>query len=108
MADLGDNSLDSSATKPGEALVTLFDDQVSNFTRTQDNPRWVKTSGTYFEANNFYVYIRGTEDPEGNWWATKSDHEKLSKAGGVLVNCHFDSWVLGCLSLRLFLLLIVI
>jgi hypothetical protein len=73
--------------------VTLFDDQVSNFTRTRDDPKFVRTSGTYFEGNNFYVYIRGTEDPDGPWWATESGPEKLRRAGGVLVNCHFDSYV---------------
>lgn len=75
------------ASKP----VTIFDDQVSNFTRVQEYSRWVKTDGTYFEGNNYYVYIRGLEDPEGDWWTSETGSERLRRTGGVLVNCHFDS-----------------
>ena len=81
---------DSSLTVRNDVPVTIFDDQVSNFTRTDKRNRWGPT-GTYFEANNFYVYIRGKEDPAGDWWASESGYDKLRKTGGVLVNCHFDS-----------------
>ena len=83
--------MESRIAESGDDLVTLFDDQTSNFTRTLADAPFSKSTATYFEGNNFYVYIRGTEDPEGNWWATKSGYEKLRRTGGVLVNCHFDS-----------------
>lgn len=73
--------------------VTLFDDNLSNFTRTQEAPVWVQTAGTYFEGNNFYVYIRGTEDPAGAWWEDVPSAQAVQDAAGVLVNCHFDSYV---------------
>ena len=48
--------------------------------------------GSYFEGTNVIVYIRGTDDPDGEWW--KADIETQKKAigrGGVLVNSHYDS-----------------
>ncbi|KAF4121923.1 Peptidase family M28 [Geosmithia morbida] len=72
------------------SLITLFDDQVSNFTRLSELSRWTPVGGTYFEGNNFYVYIRGTEDPDGDWWNDVSS-VAVHGAAGVLVNCHFDS-----------------
>lgn len=50
----------------------------------------------YFEGTNIIVYIRGTEDEEGEWW--KSDHfdaEKTHGKGGVLINAHYDSVATG-------------
>lgn len=46
--------------------------------------------GTYFEGSNIIVYIRGTDDDEGEWWK-KAPHEWSAKHHGVLVNAHFDS-----------------
>lgn len=66
-------------------LVTIFDDLTSNVTKI------TRRGASYFEGSNFYVYIRGTEDPSGDWWNIESDHKKTHRTGGVLVNCHFDS-----------------
>lgn len=83
------------ARAPG---ATLFDDRISNVTWTIDsliNSRNDKSStswsGHYFEGNNFYVYIHGKDDPEGDWWTSKSSAANFRGSGGVLVNCHFDS-----------------
>lgn len=78
------------SSEPKSDLVTLFDDTTSNFTRIKGSSRW-STGGTYFEGNNFYIYIRGTEDAKGDWWKKDSTYRKLHGEGGVLVNCHFDS-----------------
>ncbi|KAI5468044.1 hypothetical protein BGZ63DRAFT_478631 [Mariannaea sp. PMI_226] len=80
--------------------IVLFDDQISNATWASfrevvipdgDNSwQYHKfRTGTYFEGNNFYVYIRGQDDPKGDWWHTSSYDFKGE--GGVLVNCHIDS-----------------
>jgi Zn-dependent M28 family amino/carboxypeptidase len=38
------------------------------------------------------VYIRGSEDEEGDWWNEKSlETMKTHGKGGVLVNAHYDS-----------------
>lgn len=78
------------SSEPEPDLVTLFDDNTSNFTRIQDSSRY-SSGGTYFEGNNFYIYIRGVEDAKGDWWKKDSSYRKLHGEGGVLVNCHFDS-----------------
>ncbi|KAM3542069.1 hypothetical protein ARSEF1564_005025 [Beauveria bassiana] len=75
--------------------VTLFDDQVSNATFITENTvkgRKADTqSGQYFEGTNLYAYIRGKEDPEGEWWSSDDAAETFRGKGGVLVNCHYDS-----------------
>ncbi|OHE91790.1 peptidase family M28 [Colletotrichum orchidophilum] len=74
--------------------VTVFDDIISNVT-------YAGTSGplgqpgssayaTYFEGTNKLVYIRGTEDEDGEWWRGKRDARNIGQ-GGVLVNAHYDS-----------------
>lgn len=78
--------------------VTLFDDQIANVTFSTDRidlgvgAGSSGTMGVHYQGNNFYIYIRGKEDPEGSWWlepeATQLTREH---GGGVLVNCHFDS-----------------
>lgn len=80
--------------------MSLFDDLVSNVTWTYDTTNALSASigpamwaGQYFEANNYYVYVRGKQDPEGDWWSSESQYKKAHGEGGVLVNCHFDSWV---------------
>ncbi|KAF7539990.1 hypothetical protein G7Z17_g12295 [Cylindrodendrum hubeiense] len=77
--------------------ATLFDDQISNVSWTYNGlkrvganfgkPLW---AGQYFEGNNFYIYIHGKDDPKGDWWQNPSS-KPFKGAGGVLVNCHFDS-----------------
>ena len=75
--------------------VTLFDDQVSNSTFMTEAT--VKGRGPsenhaqYFEGTNFYAYIHGKEDPEGEWWTSPEAAETFRGKGGVLVNCHYDS-----------------
>ena len=78
--------------------VTLFDDQTSNITwitnskqKAGSNIGVITERGQYFEGNNFYIYIHGKDDPEGEWWNTDSEYKKSHSKGGVLVNCHFDS-----------------
>lgn len=78
--------------------VTLFDDQTSNVTWTYNTARGIGTNidsgtwmGQYFEGNNYYVYIHGKDDPEGDWWRSESAYKRFHGSGGVLVNCHFDS-----------------
>ncbi|KAM0257933.1 hypothetical protein ACHAQJ_004091 [Trichoderma viride] len=77
--------------------ATLFDDRISNVTWTVDSLLQSAKSGPqtwqgyYFEGDNFYVYIHGQEDPEGEWWTSQAGAAKYSQTGGVLVNCHFDS-----------------
>ena len=90
--------LDPSIASSKPVGATFFDDQTANITYTYDESRRISTklgpthySGIYFEGNNFYVYIHGSEDPEGEWWKTESDYKKAHSKGGVLVNCHFDS-----------------
>jgi hypothetical protein len=80
------------------AKITLFDDQISNVTWTYDASRALGASigptlwmAQYFEGNNYYIYIRGEDDPEGDWWRSSSDYKLTHRRGGVLVNCHFDS-----------------
>ncbi|PNY26875.1 Peptide hydrolase [Tolypocladium capitatum] len=77
---------DPPAKAPG---VTIFDDRISNVTYTlKDALGW---AGQYFEGSNFYVYIHGKEDPEGDWWQSEAGITASRRTGGVLVNCHFDS-----------------
>ncbi|PNY29796.1 Peptide hydrolase, partial [Tolypocladium capitatum] len=92
--DTADNS--GSGTRPPRA--TLFDDQTSNFTRIYDagaglsgDIRASTWTGQYFEGNNYYIYIHGKEDPEGDWWLSDTVYNGSRANRGVLVNCHFDS-----------------
>ncbi|KAH0441677.1 peptidase family m28 family [Colletotrichum camelliae] len=64
--------------------VTLFDDTISNISYNADG-----RTGVYFESTNKLVYIRGTEDEDGEWW--KRDEGRKIGKGGVLVNAHYDS-----------------
>ncbi|EQL02347.1 Peptidase family M28 family [Ophiocordyceps sinensis CO18] len=70
--------------------VTVFDDRLANVTYTSKGAQyWM---GQYFEGSNFYLYIHGKDDPQGDWWAPDQGPLKASRrTGGVLVNCHFDS-----------------
>ena len=78
-------------------MVRVFNDLTSNVTFSSlgsigsaDQGRRPGQS-TYFEGTNIIVYIRGSEDDDGDWWESKSfDAEKSPKKGGVLVNAHYD------------------
>lgn len=78
--------------------ATIFDDLVSNVTFTDGG---LKVGGLgpltiqYFEGTNFYVYIHGKDDPEGDWWLNSRGLDAFQGKGGVLVNCHFDSVATG-------------
>ncbi|KAG5926562.1 hypothetical protein E4U42_003157 [Claviceps africana] len=74
----------SFARPPG---ATIFNDVISNVTYAERG----STVGQYFEGNNFYVYIHGSEDPEGDWWLSGKPQRILHRGAGVLVNCHVDS-----------------
>lgn len=76
--------------------VTIFNDVVSNYTNTiitKASPKLgPQAFSTYFEANNIIVYVRGTEDEEGEWWKSEQyPRTKIHGKGGVMVNTHFDS-----------------
>lgn len=76
--------------------VTIFNDLVANYTSTALTSIGVsgRRAGisTYFEGSNIIVYIRGTEDEEGEWWNSASHRSgSMHGKGGVMVNAHFDS-----------------
>lgn len=74
--------------------VTLFNDLMSNMTMSFSGQPGspVSSVAAYFEGTNVLVYIRGSEDDEGEWWKKKSSRRKLPiGGGGVLVNAHYDS-----------------
>jgi hypothetical protein len=78
--------------------VYLFNDLQSNVTLLTFRPAVEGTnegraSATYFESSNVAYYIRGQDDPPGEWW--NDDHYRRGRRvvgkGGVLLNAHFDS-----------------
>lgn len=76
--------------------ATIFNDVVSNYTSTALTSIGVRGRragiSTYFEGNNIIVYIRGTEDEEGQWWNSESHRSGVTHGkGGVMVNAHIDS-----------------
>ena len=87
---------------PGTALgpdqqVTVFDDLISNYSSLVSLGRLARGSeatAAYFEGTNIAVYIRGTDDPDGEWWESShgSSRPVLTK-GGTLINAHYDSYV---------------
>lgn len=81
--------------------VTIFNDLQSNITFSSlgaigsANQGRYPGQSIYFEGTNIIVYIRGTEDEEGEWWNSNSfDSETSPKKGGVLVNAHYDRYVI--------------
>lgn len=84
----GSKSLGPSKSKKEKksTAVTVFDDKLSNVTFIDDFSKQPWTC--YTEGTNIIVYIRGSEDPPGDFWASD---ESYSGPGGVLVNAHFDS-----------------
>ena len=69
------------------APVIVFNDLISNVTFTGPSLGAPGLS-VYFEGTNIIVYIRGTNDDEGDWWKSGS---RPKGPGGVLVNAHYDS-----------------
>ncbi|KAF3770932.1 hypothetical protein M406DRAFT_285744 [Cryphonectria parasitica EP155] len=79
--------------QPGHG-VTVFNDLMSNVTMSFSGQPGspVSSVAAYFEGTNVLVYIRGTEDEEGEWWKKRNNRQKLPiGGGGVLVNAHYDS-----------------
>lgn len=80
--------------------VTVFNDITSNFTQSMDQSRLGTNApsranggiAAYFEGTNIAVYIRGTDDEEGEWWKRgKRKGGKVIGRGGTLINAHYDS-----------------
>lgn len=72
--------------REGVQPVTVFANDSSNFTSLDD---WTNRPVTlYGESDNILVYIRGSEDQEGDWWNATAKYHGTS---GVLVNAHYDS-----------------
>ncbi|KFY17508.1 hypothetical protein V491_04979 [Pseudogymnoascus sp. VKM F-3775] len=78
-------------------LVTIFNDLQSNVTCSGLGPIGADGKGrlpgqsVYFEGTNIIVYIRGTEDEEGEWWKSNLHLRNTHGQGGILVNAHYDS-----------------
>ena len=66
----------------GSTDVVIFNDMTSNVTFSS------KSLSVYFEGTNIVVYVRGSDDEQGDWWASYS---KPKGPGGILVNAHYDS-----------------
>lgn len=76
-----------SVAKQNPAVV--FSDMTSNVTFSSEGKKLSEPGlSVYFEGTNIIVYIRGSEDGDGDWWT--SGQEPPEK-GGVLVNAHYDS-----------------
>ena len=77
------STLTTAVTSP----AIVFSDVTSNVTFSTEllgGPGY----SVYFEGTNIIVYVRGSEDEEGDWWKKKG---KPESKGGVLVNAHYDS-----------------
>ncbi|KAI1330089.1 hypothetical protein F5Y16DRAFT_364046 [Xylariaceae sp. FL0255] len=72
--------------------MVVLEDVVSNITTSDLVWSSASTTGTYFEAKNILVYIRGKDDPPGAWWEDgRYMSDKIIGKGGVLLNAHYDS-----------------
>ncbi|GAB0136442.1 hypothetical protein EsDP_00004743 [Epichloe bromicola] len=87
MLSTEDGARESSTAVARPQGATIFNDLVSNVTFAERG----STVGQYFEGSNFYVYIHGSEDPEGDWWLSENPQKIARRGAGVLVNCHLDS-----------------
>lgn len=92
---------DELRTRNSLPKVTIFNDLQSNVTFSTLGSIGSAGLGrrpgqsVYFEGTNIIVYIRGTEDDEVDWWkADNFDINKSPKKGGVLVNAHYDRYVI--------------
>lgn len=79
-------SLDRRAV--ANSSVVLFSDITSNVTFSYPGKKGYAGLSVYFEGTNIIVYVRGSEDEEGDWW---SKNKQPQGQGGVLVNAHYDS-----------------
>jgi hypothetical protein len=71
-----------------DSQLVVLDDTSTNITVAESSG-----VGTYFEGANIIVYIRGKDDPSGQWWedSTMMYTDKVIGKGGVLMNAHYDS-----------------
>lgn len=76
------------ARSEANSSVVLFSDITSNITFSSQGKDDAAGISVYFEGTNIIVYIRGSQDEEGDWWAS---NRKPQGQGGVLVNAHYDS-----------------
>lgn len=83
------------ATRREQAPAIVFSDMTSNVTFSNSGQSAGSNVGrepgvsVYFEGTNIIIYIRGSDDEDGEWWARKQTHNEVR--GGVLVNAHYDS-----------------
>ncbi|KAE8452033.1 hypothetical protein EG329_002198 [Mollisiaceae sp. DMI_Dod_QoI] len=87
---------DELRTRLAAPSAVIFSDLISNYTNTVLTSIGVsgRRAGisTYFEGSNIIVYIRGTEDEEGDWWNPVPPYmPRTFGKGGIMVNAHFDS-----------------
>ncbi|KAI9742813.1 MAG: hypothetical protein M1818_003542 [Claussenomyces sp. TS43310] len=85
-----------SRSQTSSPAVTIFNDLQSNvsfssFAFGSAGQGGLPGISVYFEGTNIIVYIRGTEDEEGEWWNSEDHSSKRHGKGGVLVNAHYDS-----------------
>ncbi|KAL8937055.1 MAG: hypothetical protein Q9211_003876 [Gyalolechia sp. 1 TL-2023] len=77
-----------------QSPAVVFSDVTSNVTFSSEGKKNDSTSdrepgvSVYFEGTNIFVYIRGSEDGDQDWWSTG---QQPPEKGGVLVNAHYDS-----------------
>ncbi|KAH8658783.1 putative zinc metalloprotease [Tricladium varicosporioides] len=91
-----DHAHEDLQTQKEAPAATVFNDIIANYTSTALTNIGVsgRRAGisTYFEGCNIIVYIRGTEDEEGEWWNPDFvSSTRVHGQGGVMVNAHFDS-----------------
>ncbi|KFX88283.1 hypothetical protein V490_07737, partial [Pseudogymnoascus sp. VKM F-3557] len=91
------NEADELRKRDASPLVTIFNDLQSNVTCSglgaigADGKGRLPGQSVYFEGTNVIVYIRGTEDEEGEWWKSSLHLRNTHGQGGILVNAHYDS-----------------
>ncbi|KAK7954245.1 peptidase family M28 [Apiospora saccharicola] len=71
------------------APVIVFNDMTSNltFSAASGVASTAPSVSTYFEGTNIIVYVRGSQDDEGDWWRRAGQ----PSSGGSMVNAHYDS-----------------
>ncbi|KAI1138564.1 hypothetical protein F5Y05DRAFT_43870 [Hypoxylon sp. FL0543] len=82
--------------RANDSSVVVLADNVSNITTANVLFGATTPAATYFEGTNIVVYIRGKDDPQGQWWQNGAVYsDKIIGKGGVLMNAHYDSVASG-------------
>ncbi|KAI0834730.1 hypothetical protein F5Y06DRAFT_150772 [Hypoxylon sp. FL0890] len=82
--------------RANDSSVVVLADNVSNITTANILFGATSPAATYFEGTNIVVYIRGKDDPQGQWWENGAVYsDKVIGKGGVLMNAHYDSVATG-------------